>query len=101
MRPSREELSMTQAQLDHSVARATGESLRTIHGLGFSLVARSPDDLEPEDVHLVVPCPFCRKTVPHPGLAGDGSPPMAECPACDVYFPFDADEVYAAGSIGG
>jgi hypothetical protein len=27
---------MTQAQLDRAVAQATGESLRTIHDLGFS-----------------------------------------------------------------
>ena len=41
---------MTQTQLDHSVASATGETLRTIHGLGFRLVTESPDDLEPENL---------------------------------------------------
>jgi hypothetical protein len=90
---------MTQTQLIHSVAFATGESLRTIHGLGFRLVTDSPDDLEPEDLHLVVDCPFCRVPAPYPGLACDGSLPMAECLGCDVYFPFEADEVYAAGTI--
>jgi hypothetical protein len=92
---------MTQAQLDYSVASATGETLRTIHALGFNLVARSPDDLEPEDdLQLVITCPFCRKSVPYPGLAGDGALPMAECLTCDVDFPFDADEVFASGTIG-
>ena len=34
---------------------------------------------------------------PYPGRPRDGSLPLAECLACDVYFAFDADEVYAAG----
>jgi hypothetical protein len=30
---------MTQSQLDRAVARATGESVATVRGLGFSLMA--------------------------------------------------------------
>ena len=90
---------MTQTHLISSVASATGESLRTIHGLGFNLVTESPDDLEPENLHLVVDCPFCRTSLPYPGLVGDGSLPMGECLSCDVYFPFESEEVYAAGTI--
>ena len=36
---------MTQRDLDHEVARATGESLNTIRNFGFSLV--EPDDSGP------------------------------------------------------
>jgi hypothetical protein len=90
---------MTRSQLILSVASATGESRRTVGHLGFSLSRGDSSDLEPEDLRLVVTCPFCRALVPYAGLAGDGSLPMGECLACDVYFPFEADEVFAAGTL--
>jgi hypothetical protein len=88
---------VTQDQLNHAVSEATGETTRMIRNLGFRRVTGSPDDLGPEDLRLVVDCPFCRKPQPYPGLADDGSLPMGECVIRDVYFPFQADEVYAAG----
>jgi len=88
---------MTQFQLDGAVALATGESLRHVHRRGFSLLARGPGDLEPEDLRLALDCPFCGITVPYPGVAGGGKPALAECPRCDVDFDFDPAEVYAAG----
>jgi hypothetical protein len=97
MRPVLEEISMTQAQLDCAVAEALGESLRTVQSIGFSLLESQQDDLEPDDLRLVITCPFCRATVPYPGCVADGSLAMAECDNCDVYFPFGVDEVYAAG----
>ncbi|WP_435011923.1 hypothetical protein P12x_006157 (plasmid) [Tundrisphaera lichenicola] len=89
---------MTQSQLDRSIADRTGDSLRTVHRIGFGLPAA---DLEPEDLHLVVDCPFCGHPTPYPGRAGDGSPALAECPGdrCDVYFDFRPGEVYAAGPV--
>lgn len=75
---------MTQRQLDRAVAAATGESLATIHRLGFV----APADLEPEDLPLAVDCPFCRRPVTYPGLAGGGAAALAECDRCDVYFDF-------------
>ena len=62
--------------------------------------ASNPRDLEPEDLRLVVDCPFCGRPVPYPGLVRDGSPALAECadPRCDVYFDFAIAEVYAAGT---
>ncbi len=85
---------MTQSQLDRSIAGRTGESLALVHRLGFGLPAR---DLEPEDIRLVVDCPFCRKPATYPGRAGDGSLALAECldPRCDVFFDFNLAEVYA------
>ncbi|MCA1686107.1 MAG: hypothetical protein LC745_09010 [Planctomycetia bacterium] len=78
---------MTQAQLDHEVAYATGESIRTVHRLGFSVVPDGP--AEPEPLYLVIDCPHCRKPAPFPGQLADGSCPLAECPACDALFAFD------------
>jgi hypothetical protein len=89
-------------QLERTVARQTGESPRTIRGLGFTLRTGPPGDLEPEDLRLLIDCPFCGRAVPYPGRAGDGSPALAEClaPRCDVYFEFDPAEVYAAQVVG-
>ena len=88
---------MTQSQLDRSVADRTGESPRTIRRLGFGLQLVATRDPEPEDLRLVVDCPFCGRAVSYPGRARDGSPALAEClnPACDVYFDFAEADVYA------
>lgn len=87
---------MTRAQLVRTIADRTGESLRTVDRLGFQLGTR--DRLEPEDIRLVVACPFCGRAVPYPGRTHDGSTALAECvrPTCDVYFDFDVAEVYTA-----
>jgi hypothetical protein len=92
---------MTRTRPISRVASATGESPRTVRARGFGLVAEGPHDLDPENLRLVLDCPFCRAPVPYPGRAGDGALPMDECLGCDVYFPFGADEVYAAGPIDG
>jgi hypothetical protein len=85
---------MTQAQLNHQVARITGEPLINLRSFGFSLVRPDEERIEPEDIELVLDCPFCGRPVPYPGQAGDGSEAMAECESCDVYFGFDPGEVY-------
>jgi hypothetical protein len=85
---------MTQRQLISQVARITGEPLLTLCCLGFNVVARQPDDLEPEDFRLVLDCPFCRQPVPYPGPAPDESESTAECDRCDLYFSFDPEEIY-------
>ena len=83
---------MTQAQLDCAIADITGESLDLVHGFGFSL----PAALEPEDLCLVLDCPFCRRPVPFPGRVKGGALAQAECLDCDVYFEPREHEVYAA-----
>ena len=85
---------MAQIELTCQIARITGEPLCTINRLGFSVIAEEPDCLEPEDVELMLDCPFCGLPVPFPGLASDGSETLAECDQCDIYFGFDVDEVY-------
>jgi hypothetical protein len=75
------------------VRRPCGESLRTVRHLGFTIQA-GPPDLEPEDLHLAVDCPFCRRPCDLPA----GASALAECDACDVEFDFDPDDVYAAAA---
>ncbi len=91
---------MTQAQLNRSIAGVTGESPRTIHRLGFGLQPIRAIDPQPEDLRLVVDCPFCGRPVPYPGTVRDGSPALAEClePRCDVFFDFALADVYVARS---
>ena len=59
---------MTQMQLTCQIARITGEPLSTVNRLGFSVIPEQPDGLEPENVKLVLDCPFCGQQVPYPGL---------------------------------
>jgi hypothetical protein len=92
---------MIQSQLDRAVAGATGESLRTIRALGFTILARGEFGREAEDLGLRVDCPFCGDAVPYPGRARDRTPALAECPRCDLDFDFAIEEVYATGCGGG
>jgi hypothetical protein len=89
---------MTRTQLNHQVARITGEPIGNITALGFSMLRPSSESMEPEDIRLVLECPFCGRPVPYPGPAAEGSEPIAECERCDVYFGFDTCEVYATAA---
>jgi hypothetical protein len=89
---------ITQAQLHRRIASITGEPLAHVHSLGFSLMSEQQGDLEPEEVKLVLDCPFCGHPVTYPGLAGDGTEGMAECDRCDVYLGFDPDDVYTVAA---
>jgi hypothetical protein len=89
---------MTRTQLNHQVARITGEPIDYITALGFSLLRPGDESMEPEDIRLVLECPFCGRPVPYPGSAVAGSEPIAECERCDVYFGFDTFEVYATAA---
>jgi hypothetical protein len=84
---------MTRTQLNHQVARITGEAIDCITALGFSLLRPGVESMEPEDIRLVLECPFCGRPVPYPGSAAPRSEPMAECERCDVYFGFLPEEV--------
>jgi hypothetical protein len=89
---------MTRTQLNHQVARITGEPIDYITALGFSLLRPGGESMEPEDIRLVLECPFCGRPVPYPGFAAAGSEPMAECERCDVYFSFDPEVIYVVES---
>jgi hypothetical protein len=88
---------MTQAQPDRSVARTSGESLRTVHRLGFSALA----DPHPEALFLVIDSPCCNERSPFPGQRADGTCPPAECLRCEASFAFDLLDVYVAASPRG
>ena len=89
---------MTRAQLDTRIAARTGESLSVIRHLGFQLKPEPCKEPATEELRLVVHCPFCRGAVPYPGRSRDGSPALAECAACDVYFEFEDRDVFPASS---
>jgi hypothetical protein len=92
---------MTQAQLDRSVARTIGESLRTVRRLGFSALADGPADPHPEALYLVIDSPCCNERSPFPGQRADGAGPLAECRRCEARFAFDLLDVYVAASLRG
>jgi len=82
---------MRQSALERAVARATGESRRTIHRYGFQLV---PDDGATElATHLQLDCPGCGAGVTLP-CSGPLLPMFAECAACDTAYPYEPAEVY-------
>ena len=87
---------MTQAQLNRSVARHTGESLCTVRSLGFHLQSGHPLDPEPEELHLAVECPHCGRRCPLP-FRGDGPPVMGACVPCDLLFDYGPSDVRVAG----
>lgn len=86
---------MTQVQLHRAVAVLTGESVTTIHRLGFGLLSNCRDEPKSEDIRLVLDCPFCGRQVDYPGQTRSGQA-LAECLHCDVYFDFEVGDVYAA-----
>ena len=89
---------MTQHQLHRAVARSTGESLRTVRRLGFAPEPTRVPEPDPEDLALVMNCPFCRRRIVlvAPGSTSRELPVVGECDPCDVYFDYRLDEIYAA-----
>ena len=88
---------MTQPQLDRAVA---GRHRRVApHRPPPRLRPQAPPPAPtPATSRLVVDCPFCGRPVRLPGPAAGGAAGDGRVRAgCDVYFDFDAAEVYAAG----
>jgi hypothetical protein len=85
---------VTQLEIDHAVALATGEPLRAVRSRGFSIVPDRHESPDPEDLALLLDCPFCRAMIPYPALPVSTPPALAVCPACDVEFEFAPHEVY-------
>jgi hypothetical protein len=86
---------MTRMQLERAVAGATGESLRTVRGLGFGLLTEATCEPRSDDLVLAVECPFCRHPVALATGPGD-EPGLAGCDSCDVEFEFEPGESYIA-----
>ncbi len=85
---------MKQSEIDRRVARATGESRRTIAHYGFQL-DRPVAAIEP---CIGVNCPGCGQLV-----SLDQDQPFepqqeAECLRCDAYYPVATDELFLTDS---
>ncbi len=83
---------MTTHQFQRALAAATGESLRTIRSRGFSPLALDVPVAEVGD-SLCLACPGCGRDVPLTS-GEDSLPEWAECPECDIAYPYDDDEVF-------
>src|SRR4051812_11764749 len=89
---------MTPTELVIAVARATGESPRTIRRLGFSLCDPGPAGPGPEDPAPVLDGLPCGRPVPDPVPPREATPGRAAGGQCDLDFPSDPGDVDAARS---
>ena len=81
---------MSRNRLQSLIARATGESPRTIRQRGFSLL-RLDVPVAPLSAQLCLSCPGCGAEVP---LASTPLPEWAECDRCDIAYPYDESELF-------
>lgn len=85
---------MNRSTLERAVARATGESRRTIRHYGFSLV---PDEAPTSEAAacLGIDCPGCGAEI---ALSTENVtlPELAECTRCDGAYPYAPYELYLA-----
>lgn len=83
---------MSRYRLNGLVARATGESPRTIRARGFSLLRLEAPIATPAP-NLCLSCPGCGEDVPL--TSQDGClPEWAECDQCDIAYPYEEHEVF-------
>ena len=81
---------MSRHRLLAQIARATGETERTIRAQGFSLLRLSVPVALPEP-RLCVSCPGCGG---HVAVSAGESSAWAECAQCDISYPYRDDEVF-------
>lgn len=81
---------MSRNRLQSLVARATGESHRTVRQRGFSLL-RLEVSTAPPPSQLCLSCPGCGAQVP---LSSTPLPEWAECDRCDIAYPYDESELF-------
>ncbi len=86
-------MTRTQAQPSGRQDHRRADRLHHSPRIQLSLLRPNSESMEPEDITLVLGCPFCGRPVPYPGPAAAGSEPMAECERCDVEFGFLPQEV--------
>lgn len=82
---------MNRSTLERAVARATGESRRTIRRFGFSLVPDEPPTTAA--THLGLDCPGCGAGIALLNTEFE-LPEYAECARCDAAYPYKPDELY-------
>lgn len=88
---------MSRHRLHSQIARATGESLRTIRQQGFSLLRLAVPILQPA-ARLCLACPGCGSDVPL--SANEGAlPEWAECEQCDIAYPYEDEEVFLPDAL--
>ena len=83
---------MCRPRLNAEIARATGESLRTIRSRGFNLLTLVVPIPQPTP-RLCLACPGCGSDVPLSGNEGE-LPEWAECAQCDIAYPYRDEEVF-------
>ncbi|MFO1045861.1 MAG: hypothetical protein U0941_29105 [Planctomycetaceae bacterium] len=85
---------MSRNRFQSLIARATGESPRTIRQRGFSLL-RLEVPVAPLPAQLCLSCPGCGAEVP---LSSTPLPEWAECDRCDIAYPYDESELFLPDS---
>lgn len=88
---------MNRSVLERAVARATGESRRTIRHYGFNLVSEEPP-VEKAPAHLGLGCPGCGAEIALPSQPAT-LPELAECTRCDGAYPYAPDELYLVEAL--
>ena len=83
---------MAHHPFDEQIARATGESLRTVRARGFSLLTLAVPIPQPTP-RLCLACPGCGADVPLSDDEGE-LPEWAECTQCDIAYPYHDEEVF-------
>ena len=88
---------MSRPRLNAEIARATGESLRTIRQQGFSLLRLDVPIPQPVS-RLCLACPGCGSDVPLSAEMG-ALPEWAECEQCDIAYPYGDEEVFLPDAL--
>ena len=88
---------MSRHRLHSQIARATGESVRTIRAQGFSLLRLAVPIPQPAS-RLCLACPGCGSDVSLSADAG-ALPEWAECARCDIAYPYDDEEVFLPDAL--
>ena len=88
---------MTRSQMNAAVVEATGESLSTVRGMGFSLDRQRKPRRSPQSEALpVIDCPGCGGVVVLAWSSAEELPEFAECRRCETAFGYYDREVYDA-----
>lgn len=74
------------------IANATGETLQTIRQRGFGLL-RLDVPIDPPET-LCLSCPGCGSQVELKPTESGSRPDWAECPVCDIAYPYDEEEIF-------